>query len=211
MDRRSLLLAGGACAALAACALLRRAERRAGRRRYCAGMIKVRPGLLLEQYRMLHDACWTEVLARMHKQHMRDFSVWLHEETHTMFHSFVYVGDDFEADMAAVDADPVVRFWWSHCEPCQEPLHWRGPPPSQGGLGDPAHPGEWWSPLQLVTHCGGWATAWSDSYPDPHFVATHPRGETSTKERPPAVHNRPAGWTSFAQPPLEAVPQSTSR
>lgn len=30
--------------------------------------------------------------------------------------------DSPNADMAAVAADPVVRFWWTHCEPCQEPF-----------------------------------------------------------------------------------------
>jgi len=143
----------------------------------------------------------------MFEHNMRDFTVWLHEETNQMFHQFVYIGDDFDADMAAVGADPVVRFWWTFCEPCQEPLHWQGPPPSQGGTGDPKYPGEWWAPLKQVNHCGGWSTAWSSSWPDPNFEAKHPRKLTSTKDAPPAVHNRvgaAARWTSYTQAPFVA-------
>ena len=87
--------------------------------------------------------------------------------------------------MARVAADPVVRFWWSHCEPCQRPARWAGPPPSQGGDGAAADvgapPGDWWASLKLVGHCGAWATAWSATWPDPDFCANHPRGLTTTK------------------------------
>ena len=145
-------------------------------------------------------------MARMYRSNMRDFTVWLHEETHTMFHQFVYIGDDFEADMAAVSNDPVVRFWWSYCEPCQDPLHWEGLPPSQGGQGSASHPCQWWSPLKQVNHCGAWSTAWATCFPDPDFVPTHPEGLTSTKDKPPAVHNRTgvaAAWTSYKQLPFD--------
>ena len=166
-------------------------------------MIKCKPELM-QQYMQLHDHTWDEVMARMYKSNMRDFNVWYHEETQMMFHQWVYVGKDFGADMAAVEADPIIRFWWTYCEPCQEPLHWRGPPPSQGGKGDPAYPGEWWSPLRHVNSCGAWAAAWSARWPNPDFVPCHPNGLTSTKDTPPAVHNRTgpaAGWTSYKQDP----------
>ena len=147
MECRSLLL--GAAAGAAAFAILDRLRRRRLRGgTYHAGMIRARPELI-EQYQQLHDKTWEEVMARMYASNMRDFVVWFHPTTNMMFHQFIYVGTDFDADMARVAADPVVRFWWTYCEPCQEPLHWSGPPPSQGGAGDPAHPGEWWSPCSL--------------------------------------------------------------
>ena len=43
-----------------------------------------------------------------------------------MFHHWEYIGDDFEADMAALDHDPLIKYWWSYCEPCQDPFHWDG-------------------------------------------------------------------------------------
>ena len=197
---------GGALAGFGvAYAVLGRRARAGGERprggRYYAGIIGAKAEFI-EQYMQLHDATWAEVMERMYRANMRDFVVWLHEETNQMFHQFCYVGDDFEADMASVAADPIVRFWWTHCEPCQAPLHWKGPPPSQGGGGDPSYPGQWWSPLKQVNHCGAWATAWSDRPgPNPAFVPCHPRGLTSTKDRPPPVHNRPSGWTSYTQTP----------
>jgi L-rhamnose mutarotase len=172
--------------------------------KYVAGMIKVKPELLA-QYMCLHDHTWDEVMERMNRSKMRDFTVWLHEETNTLFHQFVYVGDDYDADMAAVAADPVVRFWWSFCEPCQEPRHWDGAPPSQGGCGKPSHPSEWWSPLKLVNHCGSWSTSWASSWPDPDFEPNHPQRLTSTKDAPPPVHNRPSGWTNYTQEPYDVA------
>ena len=213
------LAALGAAAAFGAAVALIATRRAQGRRRprgpggqrrsgkYCAGMIKANPEMIA-QYRQLHDNTWHEVMARMYASNMRDFTVWLHEESGTMFHQFVYIGDDFDSDMALVAADPIVRFWWTYCEPCQTPLHWKGPPPSQGGQGAPGYEGQWWAPLQQVNHCGAWSTSWSTQWPDPDFEPTHPQRLTSTKDSPPAVHNRTgaaAGWTSYTQPPFVAA------
>ena len=50
-----------------------------------------------------------QVMAKMYECNMRDFTVWLHEETNTMFHQFVYVGSDFDEDMKKCGSDPIVR------------------------------------------------------------------------------------------------------
>jgi len=156
--------------------------------RRCAGLCRLKPEMY-DQYTALHDHTWDEVMARMYASNMRNFVVYYHAETHQMFHHFEYVGDDFKADMAAVDADPIVRRWWSYCEPCQEPLHWEGKPPSQGG--DGGEGGAWWAEMQCLNHCGGWPVAWSQSYPDPDFKPNNPGGKTTDKDHPPPVHNRP--------------------
>lgn len=211
MGRGDVLLGalGGCAASLAVWLYVRTRLVRSRGGTYHAGMCKARPEMI-EQYMQLHDHTWDEVMSRMFACNMRDFVVWLHEETNTMFHQFVYIGNDFDADMARVGADPVVRFWWTYCEPCQAPLHWTGPPPSQGGTGDPRHPGEWWSPLTCVNHCGAWAVMWNPSLgPNPTFEPKHPRGLTSTKDNPPPVHNRtgPASvWTSYLQQPFQCAP-----
>ena len=36
-----------------------------------------------------------------------------HEPTNQMFHHFEYIGDDFEADMATLDNDETIKFWWT--------------------------------------------------------------------------------------------------
>lgn len=33
-----------------------------------------------------------------------------------------YTGDDLEADMARMAADPLTQRWWKETDPCQEPL-----------------------------------------------------------------------------------------
>eukprot|EP00315_Gephyrocapsa_oceanica_P035242 CAMPEP_0185440652 /NCGR_PEP_ID=MMETSP1365-20130426/40510_1 /TAXON_ID=38817 /ORGANISM="Gephyrocapsa oceanica, Strain RCC1303" /LENGTH=261 /DNA_ID=CAMNT_0028046063 /DNA_START=60 /DNA_END=844 /DNA_ORIENTATION=+ len=106
MECRSLLL--GAAAGAAAFAILDRLRRRRLRGgTYHAGMIRARPELI-EQYQQLHDKTWEEVMARMYASNMRDFVVWFHPTTNMMFHQFIYVGTDFDADMVRIAADPVV-------------------------------------------------------------------------------------------------------
>ena len=33
-----------------------------------------------------------------------------------------YTGEDFDADMAKMAADPATQLWWNETDPCQEPL-----------------------------------------------------------------------------------------
>ena len=56
-----------------------------------------------------------------------------------LFSYLEYVGDDFEADMAKMAADPVTQEWWKETDPCQEPV-------------DSAAPGEWWADMEEVYH-----------------------------------------------------------
>jgi L-rhamnose mutarotase len=49
-----------------------------------------------------------------------------------LFSYFEYVGNDFQADMAKMAADPKTQEWWSECKPCQirlpdtpEGEHWK--------------------------------------------------------------------------------------
>jgi L-rhamnose mutarotase len=147
---------------------------------------------MYNQYTQLHDNTWTEVMARMLKSNMRNFVVYYHEETGLMFHHFEYIGDDFEADMKACDDDPTIQRWWTYCEPCQNPFHWEGPPPSQQGKGGKG--GEWWASMKCLNHCGGWPVAWTDAHgPPPGWVKNNPFGKESTSSSEPnhLQHNRP--------------------
>ena len=38
---------------------------------------------------------------------------------------FEYVGNDFEADMAKMGADPTTQEWWKQTDPCQIPISTR--------------------------------------------------------------------------------------
>lgn len=157
-------------------------ERPAPRR--CGGAIKLVPEAY-KRYRELHDNVWPQVLQRMYESNIRNFTIYYHKETSTLFQSFEWTGhwtastrtdepltkeqeqELFDRDMAAIANDPITRKWWVECEPCQEPFgQWKSGslPLSQGGSGD------WWGPLECVCHCGYWPTAYSNESHDPDFV-----------------------------------------
>ena len=105
-------------------------------RRY--GMaIQVRPEKL-EEYKRLHAAVWPDVLTMIAACNIRNYSIY--EKDGYLFSYFEYVGDDFEADMARMAADPTTQAWWDVCKPCQQPLPTRAA-------------GEWWATMEEVFHC----------------------------------------------------------
>jgi L-rhamnose mutarotase len=99
-------------------------------------VLKVRPERF-EEYKHLHAAVWPEVLAMITACNIRNYSIY-HKDGY-LFSYFEYVGEDFEADMAKMAADPVTQKWWSMCMPCQEPLPTRAE-------------GEWWASMDEVFH-----------------------------------------------------------
>jgi len=93
----------------------------------------------LAAYKELHANVWPEVLAMIASCHIRNYSIYYKDGF--LFSYYEYVGDDYEADMARMAADPVTQRWWDVCKPCQEPLDTRGP-------------GEWWADMEEVFHTG---------------------------------------------------------
>ena len=55
-----------------------------------------------------------------------------------LFAYFEYVGDDFDADMAKMAADPETQRWWDIMMPMQDPLETRAE-------------GEWWADMEEVS------------------------------------------------------------
>lgn len=146
-----------------------------------------------DRYTELHDAVWHDVLMRMSRSNIRNFTIYFHQETSTMFQHFEWIGhwgygdltDEeekalFNADMEAIAADPITKIWWTECEPCQEPfIQWQhgSLPPSQGGKGD------WWAPLVCLNHCGHWATEYSPQHLDADFPKRNPEGKTTVQPK----------------------------
>ena len=96
----------------------------------------------LDEYRQLHSAVWPAVLAKITACGIRNYSIYLAEPRpgqYLLFSYYEYVGADYDADMAAMAADPVTQDWWAVCKPCQEPLATRAE-------------GEWWMGLPEVFH-----------------------------------------------------------
>ena len=87
-------------------------------------MIRLRPEKY-EEYKRLHAAAWPEILAKITECGIRNYSIY-HKDGF-LFSYFEYVGNDFDADMALIAADPRTQEWWAVCKPCQEPLESRQP------------------------------------------------------------------------------------
>lgn len=156
-----------------------RRRRRPAPRRYGAAIQLRRESY--RKYRELHDAVWEDVLRIMERANIRNFTIYYHEETGTMFQHFEWIGhwkqpgcDEsalFAENMTLIASDPTTLQWWKLCEPCQKPFaQWKEgeAPPSQGGTGN------WWAPLECVNHCGHWPTEFSLENRDPDFVTMKP-------------------------------------
>jgi L-rhamnose mutarotase len=91
------------------------------------------------EYVRLHAAVWPDVLNTIAACNIRNYSIFLKEPENLMFAYFEYHGVDYDADMAAMAADPVTQEWWKICMPCQAPLATR-------------KDGEWWAGMTEVFH-----------------------------------------------------------
>jgi len=97
---------------------------------------------MLETYKRLHAKPWPGVVNKIHDCNIRNYSIYLKEiepGKYYLFSYFEYVGNDFEADMAKMAADPVTQEWWKHTDPCQIPIPNRGE-------------NEWWASMEEVFH-----------------------------------------------------------
>ncbi len=97
----------------------------------------------IDEYKELHGAVWPDVLKMIKECNLRNYSIYLREFPDGAWYLFSYVeyvGDNFEADMARMAADPVTQKWWALCMPCQIPLPNRAE-------------GKWWADMEEVFHC----------------------------------------------------------
>jgi L-rhamnose mutarotase len=91
-------------------------------------------------YRQLHtdtETNWPDVVAASRASHIRNYTIfWLGD---LLFASFEYHGDDYDADMAKLAANPKVQEYWKLVNPLQVPLAQR-------------QPGEHWALMEEVYH-----------------------------------------------------------
>ncbi len=99
-------------------------------------MLKVRPEKI-DEYVRYHAAVWPEVLRTIYECNIRNYSIFLKDDT--LFAYFEYIGDNFEADMAKMAADPKTQEWWAIMMPMQAPIATR-------------KEGEWWAEMKEVFH-----------------------------------------------------------
>jgi L-rhamnose mutarotase len=102
-------------------------------------VIGVRPEMV-ESYKYIHANTWPEVLAAIKKGNIRNYPIYMTkiEDEYYIFGYFEYVGDDFEADMAMIDAEPATKAWIKFTDDgCQLPIPTRAE-------------GEWWANMEQV-------------------------------------------------------------
>ena len=82
-------------------------------RRFCQrGFLKPE----VEEYRALHAAAWPDVLKTIRECNLQNYSISILGEMVVAY--FEYTGEDYEADMRKMEADPVTQEWWKHTKPC---------------------------------------------------------------------------------------------
>lgn len=99
-------------------------------------VIKVKPEFL-EKYKALHANPWPEVNEMIKKCNITNYSIYYKDGY--LFSYWEYVGEDYEADMAKMAADPKIQEWWKETDPCVE-------------IVDSAAPGEKWARMEEVYH-----------------------------------------------------------
>jgi L-rhamnose mutarotase len=90
-----------------------------------------------EEYKNYHAAVWTQVLKKIKECNIQNYSIF-HKDGQ-LFAYMEYTGNDFNADMAKMAADPKTQEWWSIMEPMQQPVENR-------------KEGEWWANMEEVFH-----------------------------------------------------------
>lgn len=90
-----------------------------------------------EEYKRYHAAVWPGVLETIRKCNIRNYSIYLRDQT--LFAYFEYHGTDYAADMAKMAADKTTQDWWSIMNPMQCPL-------------PTCKEGEWWASMEEVFH-----------------------------------------------------------
>jgi L-rhamnose mutarotase len=90
-----------------------------------------------QEYLRLHRAVWPDVLRQIEASGIRNYTIFLRDGV--LFSYYEYVGEDHEADLAAMARDPATRDWWQLTDPCQQPV-------------EGAAPGQLWAPMAEVFH-----------------------------------------------------------
>lgn len=78
-----------------------------------------------EAYKKYHAEAWPGVLNMIKACNIQNYSIWCRGLS--LFAYFEYIGDNFEADMAKMAADPETQRWWAIVKPLMQPFENRKP------------------------------------------------------------------------------------
>lgn len=104
-----------------------------------AQVIRLKPNSR-EEYIRYHKAVWPSVLDTIAACNIRNYSIYLHDDT--LFAYFEYHGTDYSADMRKMASDPETQRWWAIMDPMQQPL-------------EGVREGQRWTELAEVFHVDG--------------------------------------------------------
>ena len=99
-------------------------------------VIKIDPDKI-DTYKSYHANPWPEINEKISACNITNYSIYLKDDY--LFAYFEYVGEDLEADSAAMAADPLTQKWWDIMKPLQQPIETR-------------KEGEWWADMEEVYH-----------------------------------------------------------
>ena len=99
-------------------------------------VIRIKPEEIAA-YKDLHANVWPQVLERLKKSNISNYSIFLREPENLMFGYWEYTGNNFKVDMQAIAEDKTTQDWWAICGPKQMPLESRAE-------------GEWWADMELI-------------------------------------------------------------
>ncbi len=88
--------------------------------------MQLKPGAM-DDYKARHDAIWPELTELLHQSGIRDYSIFLDEETLSLFAVLTLTDDN---NREALPGHPVMQKWWDymaplmHVEPGNQPKEW---------------------------------------------------------------------------------------
>jgi L-rhamnose mutarotase len=94
-----------------------------------------------EEYKRLHADVWPEVLTTIERANIRNYSIY--HWNGVLFAYMEYIGDDFEADMSTIAANPKTHEWWALTDPLQQPVE---------GDSSGSMEGNWWHKMEELFH-----------------------------------------------------------
>ena len=91
----------------------------------------------VDYYKQLHANAWPGVLDMITKCNLHNYSISI--RGNELYTYYEYTGEDYDADMDRMAADPLTQHWWSLVIPLMQPLD--------------DHDGDGvWAPMEEVYH-----------------------------------------------------------
>jgi len=90
-----------------------------------------------DEYVKRHSAVWPGVLKTISDCNINNYTIF--KKDLLLFAYFEYSGDDFEADMAKMAADPETQRWWDVVKPLMQPIETK-------------NAGEFWADMEEIFH-----------------------------------------------------------